>query len=160
MACHLYIEGTEVDLAHVATAASYRISSTSIVRIIKETTGAIWDVLLKKGYLQPPQSSKDWENISRGFENRWSSPHCVGALDEKHVVIQAPEKSGSLFFNCKKSFSIVLLALCDASYQFTAIDIGEADRQSDGGVFTNSNFNLGRSVVNDYFNLPKPKKAL
>ena len=98
MACHLYIEGTEVDLTHVATAASYRISSTSIVRIIKETTGAIWDVLLKKGYLQPPQSSTGWENISRGFENRWSSPHCVGALDEKHVVIQAPEKSGSLFF--------------------------------------------------------------
>ena len=28
--------------------------------------------------------------------------------------------------------------------------------QSDGGVFANSN--LGRSIVNDYFNLPQPKK--
>ena len=70
--------------------------------------------------------------------------------------MQAPAKSGSLFFNYKKSFSIVLLALCNASYQFTAVDIKEAGRQSDGGVFANSN--LGRSVVNDYFNLPQPKK--
>ena len=49
------------------------------------------------------------------------------------------------FFNYKKSFSIVLPALCDASYQFTAVDSGEAGRQSDGGVFANSN--LGRSIV-------------
>ena len=85
--------------AHVTIAASYRVSPTLIGRIIKEITGAIWDVLLEKGFLQPPQSSKDWENISRGFENRWNFPHCVGALDGKHVVIQAPAKSGSLFFN-------------------------------------------------------------
>ena len=77
-------------------------------------------------------------------------------MDGKHVAIQAPAKSGSLFFNCKKSFNIVLLALCDASYQYTAIDIREAGRQSDGGVFANSN--LGRSVVNDYFNLTQPKQ--
>ena len=56
--------------ARVTIAASYRISPTSIGRIIKETTCEIWDVLLEKGYLQPPQSSKDWVNISRGFENR------------------------------------------------------------------------------------------
>ena len=142
--------------AHVTIAASYRISPTSIGRIIKETTGAIWDVLLEKRFLQPPQSSKDWENISRGFENRWNFPHCVGALDGKHVVIQAPAKSGSLFFNYKKNFSIVLLALCDASYQFTAVDTEEPGRQSDGGVFANSN--LGRSIINDCFNLPQPKK--
>ena len=84
--------------AHITIAASYRISPTSIGRVIKETTGAIWDVLLEKRFLQPPQSSKDCENISRGFENRWNFPHCVGALDGKHVAIQVPAKSGSLFY--------------------------------------------------------------
>ena len=70
--------------------------------------------------------------------------------------MQVPAKSGSLFFNYKKSFRIVLLALCDASYELAAVDFGEVGRQSDDGVFANSN--LGRSIVNDYFDLPHPKK--
>ena len=74
---------------------------------------------------------------------------------ENMLLHRRLQKSGSLFFNYKKSFSIVLLALCDA-YQFTAVDIGEAGRQSDGGVFADSN--LGCSIVNDYFNLSQPKK--
>ena len=37
--------------AHVTILASYRISPTLIGRIIKETAGAIWDVLLEKGFL-------------------------------------------------------------------------------------------------------------
>ena len=36
--------------AYVTIAASYRISPTSVGRIIKETTGGIWDVLLEKGF--------------------------------------------------------------------------------------------------------------
>ena len=111
---------------------------------------------MKKGYLQPLQSFNDWRNIARGFKNRWNLPQCVGALVGKHVVMQVPAKSRSLFFNYKKSFSIVLLALCDASYELAAVDFGEVGRQSDDGVFANSN--LGRSIVNDYFDLPHPKK--
>ena len=84
--------------AHVTLAASYSIRPTSIGRIIKETTGAVWDALLEKGFLQPPKSSIDWENISRGFENKWNFPYRAGTLDGKHVVIQAPAKSESLFF--------------------------------------------------------------
>ena len=114
--------------AHVGVAASYKISSTSIGRIIKETTGAIYDALVEKEFLQPAQSSQDWENLSRGFQNRWNSPHCVGELDEKHFDTQASAKSGCLCFIYKKSFSIVLLALCGASYQFTVVDIGETGR--------------------------------
>ena len=38
-------------------------------------------------------------------------PHRVGRLNRKHVVIQAPAKNGSLFFNYKRSVSVVVLAL-------------------------------------------------
>ena len=65
--------------------------------------------------------------------------------------MQAPDNSGSLFFNYKKTFSIVLLAISNAQYQFTMVDIGEAGRQSDGGVFSNSN--IGFSIMNDLLNL-------
>mgnify|MGYP001794717628 CR=1 FL=1 len=41
------------------------------------------------------------------FEREWSFPGCVGAIDGKHVTIQAPRLSGSEFFNYKKSFRLV-----------------------------------------------------
>ena len=50
-----------------------------------------------------------------------------------------------------------LLAVCNADYEFTLTDIGEAGRESDGGVFSNSN--LGYAVVNDLLDLPEPENV-
>ena len=50
-----------------------------------------------------------------------------------------------------------MLAVCNADYEFTLIDIGEAGRQSDGGVFSNSN--LGYAIVNDLLDFPEPENV-
>ncbi|CAH1995141.1 unnamed protein product [Acanthoscelides obtectus] len=71
-----------------------------------------------------PQTPTAWKQVSKIFETRWNLPHCVGALDGKHVVLQAPVKSGTEFFNYKSNFSIVLFALVDGDYNFMFADVG------------------------------------
>lgn len=84
-----------------------------------------------------PSTEEEWLECSRQFEDKWNFPQCIGALDGKHIVVQAPSNSGSYFFNYKGSHSIVLMALVGADYKFLYIDVGCNGRVSDGGVFNN-----------------------
>ena len=85
----------------------------------------------------PEPKARDWKRIPDGFYSRWNFPNCLGALDGKHIVMQAPPKSGSQFLNYKGTFSIVLMALVDDDYRFTCVDIGDYGSDSDGAVFKN-----------------------
>lgn len=89
------------------------------------------------------------------FNKRWNFPNCLGAMDGKHIHIQAPKNSGSYYYNYKKSFSIVFLALVNANYEFLYVDIGCNGRISDGGVFRNSN--LSQALGCNSLNFPPPK---
>jgi len=102
-------------------------------------------------YLKPPKE-EDWKRIAAGFWNRWNFPNCIGAIDGKHFVIKAPPNSGSLYFNYKKSFSVVLLAACDDKYKFTIIDCGAYGSASDGGIFAQSKF--GKCLNSNDLNIP------
>lgn len=95
--------------------------------------------MLKDKYLQKPPTS-DWLNISEEFERVWNFPHCIGALDGKHIRVKCPNNSGTEFFNYKKYFGIVLMAVCDGAYKFTLVDIGAFGSANDGAVFQNSKF--------------------
>ncbi|XP_004207024.1 uncharacterized protein LOC101240467 [Hydra vulgaris] len=85
----------------------------------------------------------------------WNFPHAIGAIDGKHIVMQAPHNGGSEYFNYNKTHSIVLLAVCNAKYEFTMVDIGDSGRQSDGSVFNNCS--LGYAIENNKLNIPDPE---
>ena len=100
---------------------------------------------LKDTHTKPPER-RDWECIEEGFRTEWNFSNYCGGINGKHVNIQAPKNSGSLFFKYKGTFSLVLMALVDADYQFIYVGIDDYGSQSDGAVFKNSN--LGHALVN------------
>lgn len=105
-------------------AKSYRVSSTSAGRFVLQTCKALHKVL-KPVYL-PDMTTARWREIGSDFENLWQFPNCIGAIDGKHVHIEAPGNSGGLFRTYKGRFASLLLAVCDARYRFVLVDVGEA----------------------------------
>lgn len=65
-------------------------------------------------------------------------------------MTEKPKNSGSLFFNYKKDFSVVLLVLGDADYKFVTVDIGAYDKNSDGAILRDSQ--LGKSLYDNKLN--------
>jgi hypothetical protein len=58
-----------------------------------------------------------------------------------------------VYFNYKKTFSVILLALVDANYNFIMTDVRSFGISSDGGVFSHSA--LGKRTENGSLNMPQ-----
>lgn len=86
----------------------------------------------------PNPTTIDYKVKANEFYTKWNFPNCILAIDGKHVRIRCPNNSGSLYFNYKDYFSIVLLAMVDANYKFIAIDVGSFGREGDSGIFLKS----------------------
>ncbi|KAJ4946069.1 hypothetical protein JOQ06_023744 [Pogonophryne albipinna] len=122
-------------------AFSYRVGFATVAVIAREVAGAIWTALVEE--TMPVPQTEDWRAIAAEFQERWNFPNCVGAIDGKHVVIQAPANSGSLYFNYKSTHSLVLLAVVDAQYLFRVVDVGGFGRSSDSESLRNFAFGEG-----------------
>ena len=73
-------------------------------------------------------------------------------MDGKHVNIEVPANSGTVYFNYKKTFSVILLVLVDANYNFIMIDVGSFGRSSDGGILSHPA--LGKRMENGRLSIP------
>ncbi|XP_042148663.1 protein ALP1-like [Ixodes scapularis] len=124
----------------------YRISHSAVNGFLVETCDAIYKMLGPK-YLVSPRTKDVWLAVMKNFYERWQFPQCIGALDGKHVTI-----SGSVYFNYKKTFSIVLFALVDADSRFLYIDVGAPGSDGDGGIWTTTP--LRNAIENGTAGLP------
>ncbi|XP_008179993.1 protein ALP1-like [Acyrthosiphon pisum] len=102
----------------------------------------------------PAPTTDEWVEISRVFYLKTNFPNCLGAIDGKHIRCKNPDNSGSLFFNYKKFFSIVLMAVVDANLNFISIDVGSYGREGDSNVFKECPF--GKLLYAEKLNIPEP----
>lgn len=131
-------------------------SPSSVSGILRETLSAICQAM-QNTYLPEP-TSETWESNAQRFFKRWNFPNACGSVDGKHVRIKAPSCSGSLYFNYKGYFSIVLLAIADADFKFSAVDIGAYGSESDGGIFAKSS--MGKKLISGNFGIPPSKSII
>lgn len=128
---------------YLATGASFkslgftfRMGATTVSLIVQDTVKAIWEVLQPVHMKVPTEDT--FRRIAEEFYDKWNFPNCLGAIDGKHIRVKCPPHSGSMFYNYKSFFSIVLQAVVDANYRFSIIDVGGYGKQSDGGTFRSS----------------------
>ena len=85
-------ERLAVTLRYLATGDSqhslgfmFKLGRSTVNGIINEVCEELWNAL--SDYVKPPTSVDDWKKISADFNELWNMPHCLGALDGKHVGI-------------------------------------------------------------------------
>ncbi|GFW63178.1 putative nuclease HARBI1 [Trichonephila clavipes] len=133
----------EITLRYLATGDSFksleylfRVPETTISRFLPHVLTEICCVL--RPFINVPTTVEEWKKIEKVFLQRWNFPRCCGAIDGKHVLIKRPPGSGSVYYNYKKTYSIILFAMVDADYCFTYVDVGGNGRANDSAVFRNS----------------------
>ncbi|KAM4011782.1 uncharacterized protein ACNLHF_005708 [Anomaloglossus baeobatrachus] len=131
----------------------FRVGKSTISEIVRCTCNVIWQKL--QPIVMPSPTEETWLQVAAGFKTVANFPNCIGAVDGKHVRVQKPPRSGSNFFNYKKYFSVVLMAVADAYCNFVAIDVGAYGSTGDSRVLRTSQ--IGLQILQDCVMLPAPQ---
>ena len=70
-----------------------------------------------------------------GFKRDWGIPQCAGAID---VPISGPVMNHNDYYNCKGTYSVVLVAVVDYKYQFLNVYCGWPGSVHHARVFSHS----------------------
>lgn len=101
-----------------------------------------------------PTIESEWIDTANQFQNLWQFNNCVGAMDGKHIIINKPPGTGSLYYNYKGTFSVVLFAIVNANYEFLYVHTGVNGNVSDGGILKHTEFY--KMLTSEALNLPAP----
>lgn len=140
---------------------AFRISPSYISVLVQETLEILCKNLVP--IFVPPPNATDFKKNATEFWSKWHFPNCIAAVDGKHIRIFCPRKSGSLFFNYKEYFSIVLLGIVDANCKFVFVDVGSYGKEGDSTIFMKSK--IGEQIYSGrlfapYVELPGSNRKL
>lgn len=140
-----------------ALSISFLIGETTVRRYVNQVSDAVI-LHLSAEYMPMPKTENEWLYIAEQFEKQRKFPHVIGSIDGKHCRVVKPDNSGSLFYNYKHFYSVVLLAVCDAEYKFIYCQCGSFGAESDGGIFNESM--LHKWLEDDALKIPPPRDIL
>ncbi|XP_029287077.1 protein ALP1-like [Cottoperca gobio] len=121
--------------------------------IVREVFQAIINEYLEE-VMSCPTTPGGWRTISEEFRTKWNFPHTLGALDGKHIACRCPPNSGSMYYNYKGCYSIVLMALVDADYKFNWANVGGMGSASDVQIYNHCELKEG--AENGTIGFPDP----
>ncbi|XP_068091227.1 uncharacterized protein [Hyperolius riggenbachi] len=160
---HLAITPTErllITLRFLATGHSYAalhyqflMGRSTIRYLVLDTCKLIWKVLQPE--FMPTPDVPMWEANMQLFWEKHDFPNCLGAVDGKHVRLVMPAFTGSLYYNYKKFFSLVLMAVVDPNLKCIYVDVGAYGSSHDSSVFQHSRF--GVKLRTGQMTLPPPR---
>ena len=149
-----------ITLRFLATGNSYRslafdfrVAHNTISLFVPQVCDSIVEEFREEQF-STPTTEAEWEQVAEKFSTRWNFHHACGSLDGKHIRIRKPRNSGSVYYNYKGFFSIVLLALVDADYKFLWVNVGAEGSQSDCGIYNRSA--LEPALREDRMGFPRP----
>jgi len=130
----------------------FRVPNNTLAMIIRETCIAI--IAEYKDLVKCPTTAEEWKPLALEFGTRWNFWHALGALDGKHCALRKPKKTGSVYHNYKGFFSMILMALVDASYKFIWVEVGGNGARSDEQIYNRCQ--LKTKLENGSLCLPEP----
>ena len=76
----------------------FRVAHNTICTLVIEICEAIieeYSAEVMKCLVTP----EDWKSVAEGFSAKWNFPHCVGAIDGKHIAIRCLRNGESLYLS-------------------------------------------------------------
>ena len=89
------------------------------------------------------------------FSGQIELPSCLWSNRWQACSHLQPKQSGSIYYNYKRFFSIVILVLCDANYKAILAHVGSPGSQSDCGIYNDSPMFQG--IQDETIKLPPPQ---
>jgi len=103
---------------------------------------------------QTPSTEEEWNEVASDFLHRWNMPNSLGAMDGKLVHVQRPARCGGQYFNYKRTFSVNMMAVVNASYRFMYVAVGAQGSANDAAVFAESNFGKALASTSNPLSIP------